>query len=112
MQNPKYQIFTGKKGQHFFRLKAKNGQVVLSSESYKSKSAAKDGIRSVKRNGIWDSQFDRRASKDGQFYFTLKARNNEVIGRSERYKSKSGMENGIKAVMNVAGIAPVEDLTD
>lgn len=112
MQNPKYQIFAGKKGTHYFRLKAGNGQVVLSSDSYSSKSAAENGVNSVKRNGIWDTQFERLESKDGQFYFTLKARNNEIIGRSELYKSKSSVENGIKSVMSIAGIAPVEDLTN
>ena len=111
MQNPKYQIFKGKGGKHYFRLKARNGQTILSSEAYQSKDAAQNGVQSVKLNGIWDSQFQRQESKDGQHYFVLRAGNNEIIGRSERYKSKSGLENGIKSVMSVAGIAPVEDLT-
>ncbi len=112
MQNPKYQIFDGKGGKFYFRLKAGNGQIILSSEAYNSKSAAENGVQSVKLNAIWDTQFERHESKDEQHYFTVKAGNGEVIGKSERYTSKSGMENGIKSVMSVAGIAPVEDITE
>nr|WP_202422923.1 YegP family protein [Gordonia sp. SID5947] len=33
-----------------FRLKAANGEIIASSEAYESKSAAQNGIDSVKRN--------------------------------------------------------------
>lgn len=111
MKNPKYQIFQGKGGQYYFRLRAGNGQIVLGSEGYTSKAAAENGIQSVKMNGIWDTQFDRQQSKDGQHYFTLRAGNNEVIGRGERYKSKSSMENGIRSIMSIAATCPTEDTT-
>lgn len=109
MKNPKYQIFQGKDGQYYFRLRAGNGQIVLSSEGYASKSGAEAGIQSVKMNGIWDTRFTRQQSKDGQHFFTLRAVNNEVIGRGERYKSKSSMENGVKAIMGIAATSPIED---
>ena len=38
------------KGQFYFVLKASNGQVIAQSEMYNSKSAATDGIASVKAN--------------------------------------------------------------
>lgn len=38
-------------GQEFrFRLKARNGQVIASGESYKTKSGVLNGIASIKRN--------------------------------------------------------------
>ncbi len=42
--------------------------------------------------------FDFKKSSDGQFFFNLKSSNGEIILQSERYKAKSGAENGIKSV--------------
>ena len=39
-----------------------------------------------------------RKSSDDQFYFNLRAVNNEVILTSERYTRKAGAENGIESV--------------
>jgi uncharacterized protein YegP (UPF0339 family) len=38
-------------GQHFFNLKASNGQVIGTSEMYNSKASMDNGIESVKKNG-------------------------------------------------------------
>ncbi len=49
-KNPKFEIYTDKKGETRFRLKAKNGQVIAASEGYKSKKACENGIESVRKN--------------------------------------------------------------
>ena len=49
-KNPKFEIYTDKKGETRFRLKAKNGQVIASSEGYKTKKACENGIESVRKN--------------------------------------------------------------
>ncbi|WP_047523411.1 YegP family protein [Microbacterium sp. ZOR0019] len=46
----KFELYTDKSGEHRFRLKAGNGEVIASSEGYSSKSAALNGIESVRRN--------------------------------------------------------------
>ncbi|WP_127473068.1 YegP family protein [Microbacterium sulfonylureivorans] len=46
----KFELFEDKGGQWRFNLLASNGQVIASSEGYSSKSAAKNGIESVKTN--------------------------------------------------------------
>lgn len=112
MKNPKFTIFKDKSGQFRFNLKAKNGQVILQSEAYKAKSGCKNGIDSVKSNSSVDGAYDRRKAKDGQDYFVRAARNNEIIGRSEMYRSKSSMENGIASVKKNAPLAGIEELTD
>ena len=108
MANPKFDVKTGKDGQFYFNLTAKNGQVILSSEGYKSKQGCDNGIESVKKNSQDADRFERKKAKDGQDYFVLKAGNGEVIGRSEMYKSKSGMENGISSVTENAPNAEAE----
>lgn len=45
-----YERKVSTKGQHYFVLKAPNGQVIGQSEMYSSKSSMEDGIESVKKN--------------------------------------------------------------
>jgi len=108
MANPKFEVKTGKDGQFYFNLTAKNGQVILSSEGYKSKDGCENGIESVKKNSQVDEHFERKEAKDGQHYFVLKAGNSQVIGKSEMYKAKAGMENGISSVKENAPGAQIE----
>jgi hypothetical protein len=49
-KNPKYEIYQDKAGEYRFRLKAANGEIILTSEGYKAKSSAKNGIDSIQRN--------------------------------------------------------------
>jgi len=83
---------------YHFTLKAKNGQVILSSEVYNSKASAENGIASIKKNAPEDGRYERKTAKNGKFFFNLKAGNGQVIGSSQMYSSESGMENGINSV--------------
>jgi uncharacterized protein YegP (UPF0339 family) len=46
-------------------------------------------------------------SKDGQFYFILRADNGQVLVTSETYTTKESAQNGIRAVKEVASSAPI-----
>lgn len=108
----KFEIFQSEGNDKFyFRLKAKNGQIILSSQGYASKASCKNGIESVKTNSTDDANFERKESSDGKAYFSLLAKNKQVIGNSQRYASKDGCENGIKSVMTTAPQAEIVDLT-
>jgi len=107
----KFQIYKGDDGQLYFRLIAANGEKILRSEGYTSRSNCKNGISSVKSNAPADDRYQREASSDGQFYFNLTARNGEVIGTSEMYTTESSRNNGIEAVKKTAPDAPVEDIS-
>lgn len=50
VKNPKYEIYQDKAGEYRFRLKAGNGQVIATSEGYKTKDSCENGIESVKKN--------------------------------------------------------------
>ena len=102
-------ITESKNGQFMFNLKAGNGQVILTSEQYKQKRSAKNGIESVRKNSSKDGSFDRLMSKSGKPYFVIKARNGEPIGRSQMYASNSSMEKGIASVRANAPDASVND---
>ncbi|MBR5746562.1 MAG: YegP family protein [Clostridia bacterium] len=49
-KNPKFEIYTDKKGEFRFRLKAANGQIIAVSEGYKAMASCKNGIESVRKN--------------------------------------------------------------
>ncbi|MDF0707750.1 YegP family protein [Flagellimonas okinawensis] len=106
----KFEIKTDKAGKFRFNLKAGNGQVILSSQGYSSKSACENGIESVKKHSQDDANFERNEAKDGSPYFNLKASNGQVIGNSEMYSSDSAMENGIASVKKNAPDASVEEV--
>ncbi len=106
----KFEIKAGKNGKFYFNLKASNGQVILTSETYSDRKAAEKGIDSVRRNAGNDGRFERKTAKDGSPYFVLKAGNGEPIGKSEMYKSVKSMENGIASVAKNAPDAPVVDV--
>ncbi len=57
-------------------------------------------------------QFEINKSEDGQFYFTLKAVNNEIIATSEMYTTKQNCQNGIDSVKTNAPNAEIVDNTD
>ncbi|MEM6785466.1 MAG: YegP family protein [Bacteroidota bacterium] len=46
----KFELFKGRDGQYYFRLKAVNGETIAVSEGYTTKASAKNGIASVKKN--------------------------------------------------------------
>ena len=49
-KHPKFELYADKSGEFRFRLKAKNGQIIATSESYKTKASCENGIESVKKN--------------------------------------------------------------
>ncbi len=103
----KFELKISKNGKYFFNLLAGNGQIILSSEMYESKTAAENGIASVQKNSGDDGRYERLTSATGDPYFTLKAANGQEIGRSEMYKSAASMENGIASVKANATGAPI-----
>lgn len=50
VKHPKYELYTDKGGEYRFRLKAKNGEIIATSEGYTTKAACENGIDSVKKN--------------------------------------------------------------
>ncbi|SDG78044.1 YegP family protein [Chitinophaga filiformis] len=110
MENPKFELYkSSANSQYYFRLKAVNGKITLSSEGYIAKQSCKDGIASVKQNAPDEQRFERRQN-NGSYTFVLKARNGEIIGRSQSYTSPASRDTGIDSVKEDAPNATVDDL--
>ncbi|MBO6065491.1 MAG: YegP family protein [Lachnospiraceae bacterium] len=52
VKHPKFEVYADKKGEFRFRLKATNGEIIATSEGYKSKPSCLNGIESVKKNVV------------------------------------------------------------
>lgn len=48
--NPKFELYLDKAGQFRFRLKARNGEIIATSEGYTTRASCCDGIESVRMN--------------------------------------------------------------
>ncbi|MFA9190260.1 YegP family protein [Flavobacterium sp. FZUC8N2.13] len=107
----KFVITKRANGEFQFNLKAGNGQTILASEGYTTKTACDNGIESVRKNAPEDGRYDRKESSNGKPYFNLKAANGQIIGSSEMYESVASRENGIESVKKNAVDAVVEDQT-
>ena len=93
-----FEIYKDKAEEYRFRLKASNGEIILSSEGYSSKAGAMNGIVSVKENSKLDERFESYTDKAGKYRFRLKASNGQVIGTGEAYKSEASCKAGIESV--------------
>jgi len=106
----KFECYKDKAGEFRFRLKAGNGNTILSSEGYKSKSGCTNGIESVRKNSQDPDRFVKKVTDSGKFRFNLTAKNAQAIGASQNYKSESGCNNGMKSVANNAPDAVVVEV--
>ena len=88
----KFEIKRAKDNEFYFNLLAPNGEIILTSEMYRSKTGAKNGVAAVQANAADPSRYDRRSNKRKQHYFVLKAANHRIIGCSESYSSAAAME--------------------
>ncbi|MBR1483665.1 MAG: YegP family protein [Ruminococcus sp.] len=104
-----------------FDLKAGNGEVILSSQIYKSEKSCLAGIESVRNNAASEVEdqtvegfevkkhpkYEMYTDKRGEVRFRLKAKNGEIIATSEGYKRKASALNGIDSIKRNAPDAPV-----
>ena len=49
-KHPKFEVYEDKSGEFRFRLKARNCEIIATSEGYTTKAACENGIESVKKN--------------------------------------------------------------
>jgi uncharacterized protein YegP (UPF0339 family) len=105
----KFEVYVDKAGEHRFRLKAGNGETILSGQGYDQKESCANGIESVRKNSTNADMFEKVTTDGGKYRFNLKAANHQVIGTSQNYDSESGRDNGIASVgRNAPDAAVVE----
>ncbi|EHN8920466.1 YegP family protein [Enterobacter sp. SES19] len=106
-----FELSKSSDGQFRFVLKAGNGEIVLTSELYTSKSAAENGIASVRTNSPLDERYEKKTASNGKFHFNLKAGNHQVIGSSQLYATEQSRDKGIASVKTNGSTQTVKDNT-
>lgn len=107
-----FELKKAKDGQFHFNLKAGNGEIVLTSEMYKTRTSAENGIASVQKNSGDASRYESLTASNGKFYFTLKAVNHQVIGQSQMYSDAVSRDKGLASVQKNGSSDGVKDLTE
>ena len=108
----KFEIYKDKAGEFRFRLKAGNGETILTGEGYKAKDGVLNGIESIRKNAGDPARYEVKEAQNGNPYFVLKAANHQVIGQSAVYSSAAGCDNGMSSVAENAADAAVDDQTE
>ncbi|AZQ11272.1 MULTISPECIES: YegP family protein [Shewanella] len=106
-----YELSNSSDGQFRFVLKAGNAETILTSELYKARSGAENGIASVQTNSSLDERYERKEASNGKPYFNLKAANHQVIGTSQMYASEASRDKGIESVKANGATTTIKDLT-
>ncbi len=110
----KFEIRVTKNGGYRFALKAANGQVISTSQVYKTIVTCKKGIASVKVNALThiedqtveeaelvtlkNPKYEVYRDKAGEFRFRLRAKNGQIILSGEGYGTKASCQNGIASI--------------
>ena len=94
--NGKYEVYSEGK-LWFFLLKASNGEVLMESQGYSSKSGALSGLDNVKK-ALIAGNFRVSRDKQDRYMFTLYATNNQALVTGHTYPSK---DNCLAAVDSV-----------
>ncbi len=55
----KFELKQAKNGEYHFNLLADSGQIILTSEMYKTKASAENGIASVIKNAAEEARYER-----------------------------------------------------
>lgn len=103
------ELYTDKAGEYRFRLKAANGEIILTSEGYTARASALNGIESVKKHAADDANYECKTTAAGAS-FNLLAANHQVIGSSQVYASEQGRDKGIESVKKNAPGAEVKEV--
>ena len=90
----KFEIKRATDREYFFNLLAPNGEVILTSEMYKSKTGAKTGVAAVQTNAGDPDRYDRRIDKRKHHYFVLKAANHRAFSASMQLRRFSSLAVG------------------
>lgn len=88
-----------------------SGASILRSENYKEKKSASNGIESVRKNADNDARYAMAESKNGKFFFNLKAANGQVIGTSKLFGSDADRAKAVADLKASAAAAKLDDQT-
>lgn len=98
----KFEMYQGKDNELYFRLVENSGKILLSSEGYKLKDSAMNGIESVKKNLTLPNGIEKKETPNGKYFFNVKSTNGQVVGTSTMFDSVEQREKWINDIKKEA----------
>ncbi len=84
----------GANKQHYFLMKDASGSPILYSQGYGSGTARDNGIKTVIKNGIEATRYEK-VEKDGKFSFILRAGNRQEVAKSPNFEIAAQRDTAI-----------------
>lgn len=94
-----------------FVLKADTGETLLTSELYKTKGSAEQGVAAVQTNCVLGERYELKRASSGQAFFNLKAANHQVIGTSPLHANDAARDADVARLKAQGALATIKDLT-
>lgn len=106
-----FELSKSSDGQFRFVLRGDGAEALLTSELYKTKASAENGIASVQTNCANEARYERKTAANGKAFFNLKASNGQVIGTSPMYADEPAREAAIASLRAHGAATTVKDNT-
>ncbi len=102
----KYTIFQSEQDQkHYFNFQTDEGEILLRSQGYTTEAGRDNGIASVMKNASDANKYQTKSSKDGRYYFNLRAANGQVIGTSRMFPDAEAIQAAIANLGSMGEVA-------
>ncbi|MHC8949412.1 YegP family protein [Sphingobacterium hungaricum] len=107
----KFIILNGANNDFQFFLRSKNGKIILTSESFPTKSDCLDAVKQVQINSNLKQNFESATNSIGYHYFNINDSNGKRLCYSGFYVSAGVRDRGIGFIIDNAKSATIEDQT-
>jgi uncharacterized protein YegP (UPF0339 family) len=105
-----FEVYKDARGEHRFRLKAPNGQVIAIGEGYSSKASCLNGINSIKENSAIPERWETYQDSSEEWRFRLKAANGQIIATGEGYSTEAALKDGMESVIKYALSSAIKEI--
>jgi uncharacterized protein YegP (UPF0339 family) len=99
-REPRWETFKGLDDQHYFHLRAGNGEIVLRSEGYSTRDKMLSGITGLE-NIRYTEAFEVLETLDTRFAFHVKAQNGEIMAQGQAYSTKAHAERAVEVTFDL-----------
>ncbi len=99
----RFQVFRGLDSKYYFHLRAANGEIILQSQGYTTRTSANNAVTSVQNIGGDAARYQVRPAADGRYYFVLRATNGRTMAWGETYAVKAGAETAVAHCQELLG---------
>ena len=111
IRQPAFSVYADSLGEWRFRFTCADGVDRLrASEGYRAKASALKAIESVKRNATLRERFTLETNTRGKHFFTLRARNGNVLAMSRNHAELEHLLDDLAHVQSESTEAAVREL--